>query len=62
MKYIYKLMIENYARCTYLLKSPRSGKFVSDDYSVYCENKRESPIVFQSPKSGKFVSNLDQWI
>ena len=30
MKYIYKLMIENYARCTCLLKSPRSGKFVSN--------------------------------
>ena len=30
MKYIYELMIENYARYTYLLQSPRSGKFVSD--------------------------------
>ena len=41
-----------------MFQSPRSGKFVSDDYSVYCENKRESPIVFQSPRYGKFVSDV----
>ena len=30
MKYIYELMLENYAKCTCLLQSHRSGKFVSD--------------------------------
>ena len=57
MKYIYKLMIENYARCTYLLKSPRSGKFVSD-VPNWCENRLKIEAnTFQSPKSGKFVSD-----
>lgn len=30
MKYIYELILGNYARCTYLLHSHISGKFVSD--------------------------------
>ena len=30
MKYIYELILGKYARCTCLLQSPRSGKFVSD--------------------------------
>ena len=30
MKYVYELMLENYARCTCLFQSPRSGKFVSN--------------------------------
>lgn len=37
MKYIYELMIENYARYTYLLQSPRSGKFVSDSPKNACK-------------------------
>ena len=62
MKYIYKLMIENYARCTYLLKSPRSGKFVSD-VPNWCENRLKIEAnTFQSPKSGKFVSDLGDTI
>ncbi len=34
MKCIYELILGNYARCTYLLQSPRSGKFVSNDPDV----------------------------
>ena len=47
-------MLENYARCTYLFQSPRSGKFVSD--INYCR-RNFFERGFQSPRSGKFVSD-----
>lgn len=37
MKCIYELILGNYARCTYLLQSPRSGKFVSDSPKNACK-------------------------
>ena len=36
MKYIYELILGNYARCTYLFQSTRSGKFVSDTAVKFC--------------------------
>ena len=56
MKCIYELMLENYARCTYLFQSPRSGEFVSDVEAV--EGDWAFAQLFQSPRSGKFVSNF----
>ena len=55
MKYIYELILGNYARCTYLLQSPRSGKFVSDGVQPMT---MPTGFMFQSPRSGKFVSDL----
>lgn len=37
MKYIYELILGKYARCTCLLQSPRSGKFVSDSPKNACK-------------------------
>lgn len=37
MKYVYELMLENYAICTCLFQSPRSGKFVSDSPKNACK-------------------------
>ena len=59
MKYIYELILENYARCTYLFQSPRSGKFVSDIIEIDTHELMEK-FAFQSPRSGKFVS--DQYL
>ena len=36
MKYIYELILENYARYTCLLQSPRLGKFVSNTNQQLC--------------------------
>ena len=47
-------MLENYAKCTCLLQSPRSGKFVSD---IILKFSLSFYIPFQSPRSGKFVSD-----
>ena len=57
MKCIYELILGNYARCTYLLQSPRSGKFVSNNMP---SNRKKAILAmqFQSPRSGKFVSNV----
>ena len=41
MKCIYELILGNYARCTYLLQSPRSGKFVSDLFTAVTLTKRD---------------------
>ena len=41
MKCIYELMLENYARCTCLFQSPRSGKFVSDEFTTFSINKNK---------------------
>ena len=55
MKYIYELILGNYARCTYLFQSTRSRKFVSDMIArCIVWNKG---VVFQSPRSGEFVSD-----
>ena len=48
-------MLENYARCTYLFQSPRSGKFVSNFQEIQLPKVE---FLFQSPRSGKFVSDL----
>ena len=57
MKYIYELILGNYARCTYLLHSHISGKFVSNERAKEYYNGYGSQE-FQSPRSGKFVSNI----
>ena len=49
-------MLENYARCTCLFQSPRSGEFVSNIIIILIFYAK-GVIMFQSPRSGEFVSN-----
>ena len=57
MKYIYELILENYARYTCLLQSPRLGKFVSNTVEASAKGVGKEALMFQSPRSGKFVSD-----
>ena len=57
MKYIYELMLENYARQICLFQSPRSGKIVSDLLNNIAGAGNFSTKEFQSPRSGKLVSD-----
>lgn len=61
MKYIYELMIKNYARWTCLFQSPRSGKFVSNSPKNDCEltmSFKRTTLCWHYITNGKMFENV----